>query len=75
MMDNQLHETFIWRKGWGGAVKLSTDFFFKDAAQSLWSEKQPLASNAFYIKETFPGKMVMNLIISSSLCINLIQSK
>lgn len=63
-------------KGVRAAVKLSTDFFFfKDAMQSFWSEKQPLAGNAFYIKETFPGRMAMNLIISSSLCINLVQSK
>lgn len=75
MMDNQLHETFIWRKGWGALFNYPLIFFLKDAKQSLWSEKQPLASNAFYIKETFPGKMAMNLIISSSLCINLIQSK
>lgn len=43
--------------------------------QSFWSEKQPQASNALYIKETFSGRMAMNLIISSSLCINLVQSK
>lgn len=58
----------------GAIAILSTDFL-KDAMQSFWSEKQPLASDAFYIKETFPGRMAMNLIISSSLCINLVQSK
>ena len=59
----------------GTAAKLSTDFFKKDVMQCFWSEKQPLATNAFYIKETFSGRMAMNLIISSSLCINLVQSK
>lgn len=56
----------------GAAAKLSTDFL---KMQSFWSGKQLLASKEFYIKETFPRKMAMNLIISSSLCINLVQSK